>query len=349
MLVLACVLTHSLDLSAQTTPRWRLQNRLQATYEFDNNIREAPQQLLDPLQDSSFRLQFHARAVRTDQRSRLDFAYRGGLQTYFRYSFENKLINELRGSVLLRLGTWAVGARTSGRLKLYLNDELDYATGVAEAYVLFPPRQPLRLEVAAVTSGVNYRHFSAFDYRQEHLRLRLSRTWSKHVNTSLALTVGRMLYTRVVTEAGPEDPLASFTELDLRDRNYRVHLQLNYSHRWLINLSYLFEYNDSQAPVFDYSRHQVIVLLGMPLRRGLWLRGYAGLQFKHYPAPSLGVFPIELDPERNESSYVVADLSKDLSAHVTALLRVAYHNNESNVRGLFYRKTLVTLGFDFRF
>ena len=61
------------------------------------------------------------------------------------------------------------------------------------------------------------------------------------------------------------------------------------------------------------------------------------------------VFPSDIDPERDESNFIILDLSKDFNPHLTALVRLGLYDNESVIRDLFYRKVLLTAGFDVRF
>lgn len=119
----------------QKKPKWRVKNRLQLSYEFDNNIRENPSDSLDRIEDSSARFLFSSKASRSGEKIALRFAYQGGLQTYFQHSIENKLINGIRATAILNLQKFRVGLRGAGRLKIYLNDILDYSTGSLESFV----------------------------------------------------------------------------------------------------------------------------------------------------------------------------------------------------------------------
>ena len=72
------------------------------------------------------------------------------------------------------------------------------------------------------------------------------------------------------------------------------------------------------------------------------------LQRKRYLVPSSPVSLPELDPEREQSNHAVVDLSRSLSGEASLVLRLAYHNNETPVRGLFYSKLLLFTGFEVR-
>ncbi|NIR51841.1 hypothetical protein GWN42_03470, partial [candidate division KSB1 bacterium] len=117
---------------AQDKPKWRIKNRLQGSYEFDDNIFESTSESRDNVEASSLRFLFHSKAFRNSPQLRLSFSYRSGLQTYFQNEIENKLINDFDFGTAFRLNKFAFGVRGSGRLKIYLNHDLDYVTGGAE-------------------------------------------------------------------------------------------------------------------------------------------------------------------------------------------------------------------------
>jgi len=66
----------------QNNGKWRIKNRLQTSYEFDDNIRENTTDSLKK-NDSSLRFLFHSRASRSGANTRLTFSYQGGLNLIF--------------------------------------------------------------------------------------------------------------------------------------------------------------------------------------------------------------------------------------------------------------------------
>jgi hypothetical protein len=168
---------------------------------------------------------------------------------------------------------------------------------------------------------------------------------SSRFSSTFEIAFRRIHYQRTLF-FNPEEPNFGLRQ---RDDNYKVFFQLNYTKRFLVNLSYTFQHNNSNTDVYSYDRHQIILVFGTPLVSGIWLRGYGAYQNKRYTEASIPMFPSELDPERDESNFFILDLSKDVNPGLTALLRMAFYNNESIIRSRFYRKLLLTAGFDFRF
>lgn len=329
----------------QERSEWRIKNRLQTTYEFDNNIREFSADTLDKIGDSSFKFIFHSKAARLGKKSRLLFSYQGGLQTYFQNPIENKLINEFNGVWSYAIHSFMLGFQGEGRLKIYLNDIFDYATGAGEVFIQLPPVFKFRNQFAFQVSGLNYQNFTIFDYAENQFAWSLSRQLASRLSGQLTLSTARIHYDRLLLRFAPPDTL-TFRQ---NDQFYQAQVQLNYSESFLINFNYKFQYNNSNNPEFDYYNHQLILIFGFPLPRNFWLRSYGALQFKHYKQTIPREIPRDIDPEREESSFFIMDLSKDLNQNLTALIRFAYYDNESVIRSRFYRKALLSVGADYRF
>ena len=94
---------------------------------------------------------------------------------------------------------------------------------------------------------------------------------------------------------------------------------------------------------------QLYLLFGCNPAPAWLLRAAFMLQHKRYLLPSSPISLPELDPEREQSNYAVLDLTRNLSSQASWLLRLAYHNNETPVRGLFYQKLLLYSGLELRF
>lgn len=347
-LVPLCFLLLLLTSALAQNGTWRIRNRLQTTYEFDDNIREAATDTVDRIQDSSLRLLFHSRASKTGEKLRLTFSYQGGLQTYFENTIENKLINEVDASLAHSINPFVIGARAFGRLKLYLNDEFDYATGYASAFLRLPPWSGFVGEISFTREGLNYQNFSNFDYQADELQLIVTRNLASRLTGRLEVMASQIDYEipQIICRAGEQFQILNDNQ---QDDNLRLSLQLNYTRAFLLNLKYLFQYNDSNSCGYSYHKHQFVVIFGLPLPHKMWLRGYGALQFKDYSEEVPAFFPTDLDTERDQSNFFIVDLSKDLTPGLSAILRTAYYNNESVIRSRFYRKLLLTFGFDFRF
>lgn len=342
-----CALFSSPGYSFQN--KWRIKNRLQTGFEHDSNIRESVEDSANTLSDTSLRLLFESRATRFGPKNQFKLTYRGGLQAYSEHNIENKLINELQGRAAFKVAKFVVGAQVNGKLKLYLNDILDYSSGGASAFTQFPAVLNVQPRLTFGLRNVHYQNFSAFDYSEIYLSWAASKKLGKRTAFTATLTAARTDYDRFALTFDEVNSTFLFDRERQRDHAYAAKLQLNYSKRYLLNLSYAFQHNTSNSFGYGYNRHQLTVVFGVPLPRQVWLRGYGALQIKHYRDENLPVFPTDIDTEREESNFFIIDVSKDLTPSLSALTRFAYYDNESIIRGRFYSKSLLTLGLDFRF
>lgn len=348
LLLLFLILRFYSDAFGQQPGKWRVKNRLQTSYEFDNNIRENPSDLQANIDDSSLRFIFHSQASRTNPRSRFTFSYQGGLQSYLQNSIENKLINDVQFSGSRKLGRALAGVRGRGRLKLYLNDVLDYSSGSIELFFRPPNIFNFGNEFALKASGIAYQNFPAFDYSANEFRWSVSRKLSSRLIGAFILSGTEVKYDRPALSFNPVDSLR-VNNFDQKDRLLNAQWQLNYTKSFLVNFKYLFQYNNSNSFGYSFFKHQFVLILGFPVTRTIWLRGYTLFQFKNYSEKAIPIFPTDVDTEREESNFFVLDISRDFKPNLTALVRFAYYNNESIIRSQFYRKLLITTGFDFRF
>ena len=334
--------------TAQSTSKWRIKSRLQASYEFDNNIREISNDSLTTI-DSSLKLAFKTRASRRTSRTQLSLSYRGGWQTYFKNSIENKLINDLQVVVAFDVQKFVLGARGNGRLKMYLNDILDYSSGAAELFLRLPPFSKISNELAFSVSDLNYDNFTNFDHSGKQFQWKLSSKVTKYLMSSIQLRRHQIEYNRDAVRFNFESGELESILRKQTDDGLSVTMRLNYIKKFLVNFSYSYRHNDSNSFGFGYKKHQLAFIFAAPLFKGTWLRGYFAGQIKKYKENEIPTTPLDADPEREESNFFILDLSKDLRPDMTFLLRVAFYNNESVLRSRFYRKTLVTTGFDLRF
>lgn len=337
-------------LHSQSGPSWRIKNRLQTSYEYDDNIRESPDSdSLKNLTDSSYKILFHSRASRKTQTSLFRLNYHGGLQNYFNNSIENKLINELSGYALFSSQNIQFGLNASGRLKIYLNDILDSASGSAEAFLVLPKIYKLTNKLALKTGGLDYKDFSIFNYRTSNISWTVSRSLNNKLSLQLILDNEKINFDRNAIDNNFDAKSINSEFIKQSDDQLGLKLNLNYTKSLLVNFSYLFKNNNSNSFGYSYNKHQFVLILGLPLTRSFWLRGYGTIQIKKYDERSLPVFLTDIDTEREESNFFILDISKDISPNLSGLLRMAFYNNESTIRSRFYNKLLLTGGIDFRF
>ncbi len=334
---------------SQNSSLWRTKTRLQVGYEFDNNVRENPTDSLANVEDSSARILFHSRLSRRDRHTNLRLEYQGGLQTYLNNSLDNKLINDLSAFFLMKAGAFQFGLRSNGRLKVYLSDDLDYASGKAAVFFQPPRVFGFGAEVAAGVAGLEYENFTIFDYATVRYEWSVFRNLAPQLRWRASVAREVLDYERASLRFdAPANNLLIGDDLQ-EDRAWQIRTEVDFTREFLLNVAYSFKHNNSNSFGYDYTRHQFTLLFAVSMFDRVWLRSLAAVQLKRYAQKSLPIFPIDADPEREQSNFIIIDVSRDLNDVLSAILRFSYYSNESIVRNRFYDKTLLTLGFDFRF
>lgn len=317
---------------------WLLSNRLQVGGEHDDNIFESSAR---PTSAYSGRLLFSSRADRSWQRSQLSVAYSGGLQTYASHTVENKLTNEANAETRWNVSRWCqLRGAVNGTLKIYLNDQYDYGTtqSTLSASLQLPQRFSLTLSTA--TARLDYADSDFFDFMSRSYGVTLRRQLAGWLTAEGGVNHSRLNYLRYVY---------LLDNAKQRDRQNGAAVRFVIGRKFLVNISGEWQRNNSNNAGYDYERWR-LSLIGAVRLSPRWLLRIAALrQHKKYLEAQRPLNPIELDAERNESNFIVADLSYDLSSQVGWLLRVSYYDNEAAFRGLFYQKTVLFSGVEYRF
>jgi len=325
---------------------WLLSNRLQAGGEHDDNIFESSAR---PTSAYSGRLLFSSRADRSWQRAQLFLAYSGGLQTYASHSVENKLTNEASAEARWNVSRWCqLRGALNGTLKIYLNDRYDFGTTQSALNVALLMPRNWTLKLSATTARLDYAESDDFDFLSRAFGATARRPISGWLIAEGGAHFSRLEYLRFAFDYAPFG-FWSPTDEKQRDSQTSIHARLIIGRRFLVNLSGEWQRNSSNSLGYDYERWRFSLIAALRLHSKWLLRIAALRQHKKYLEALPPILPIELDTERNESNFVVADLSYDLSSHLGWLLRASYYDNEAAIRGLFYQKTVLFSGIEYRF
>ena len=325
------------------------QTRLQIGLETDSNIRETPSAALAA---RSLRLLVQTRKPGRNTWRSVSFQQASALQIYWDHPEENKLVSELRVGNGGTLGPLRLNASAWGRLKLWLNDIFDYGTGGLRVDISAPLRRRLSLTTELHVSTLDYAELDGFDSRDLGFGAGVVVTHGRR-RFGATLRWQHIRFERSAVAADfAQDPIYVFLPQQQTDRLATAEIYANNNGRILARLSYELQQNDSNSYGFSYWRHRVQLLLGTRLWDQVMLRLLAAGQFKRYVdtlPPGAPTLPRDLDTEREQSNFIVADLSRPLTATMNLVLRLAWYNNETPLRSRFYRKRLATLAVEARF
>lgn len=347
VLPLCVLLMTNGTLLAQNQRGWVHRSRVQLGVEYDDNIKETRS---NPLSAPSMLIMFHYTGRRAYSAvGHVQLSYRGGYQGYWNHPDENKLINDISGEATRSLAPgWCLGVQARGRLKFFLNNNIDYYIGNASIYSILNLPAQLSSTLTLTYESLDYALERMFDFSGAYARLSFERAFGRWIMLSLFSNYQRRVFGRMAFDYSPESGMWSAQAPEQVDNTGCLGLQIECRRVILLYLTYTYESNISNSYGFDFDRHRLQALLGSNLCAGVMLRIYAALQRKRYSDDLGPFFPLELDTEREESNFLIVDLSRDIGA-LSLILRTALYDNESPIRELYYSKLTSSLSFEFKF
>ena len=325
---------------------WKWGNRVQVGLERDSNIFE------------SSRFRTAAAAGRFVLRSRLDRAwpkltfsgsYAGGLQAYPEYAREHKITNQLDLGLRWRLAPrWQLSGRAAGFLKLYFEAPLDFAHTLTEAQLDAILNRRFSASLSLRSFGLDYAASDVFDFSGRNVALVVHTKVLGRAVADFGARLGHLKFRRPAYAVSP-DGFFVVQASRQEDQLFGASLRLSWRKGGLWQLIADWQQNASNSYGNSYSQFRISTVAGWRPARRVLLRLAALLQFKHYTDTLPPALPIELDAERNESNFLVADISLDATRHFAWLLRLAFYDNESSIRNVYYRKLLFFAGAEYRF
>lgn len=327
--------------------KWRLAHRLQGGWEYDSNIYETSAQRTT---SGSARFLLSTRGDRRNERWQINYAYAAVLQNYPGYGDENKLSHDLGGQIAVRLWRWLqLSSKANGTLKLYLENTADYATTLANLTASINLPHMIFADLSFETGQLDYAKTGIynfdFTFRGAELALRRTLTPSSTLETTLNRRVVR--YDRQARAYGPTQQLEDKAELQ-RDVLTTFRTAMTYGRKLVTQIVLEAQINRSNSFGYDYNRFRASGLLGFRPARNWLLRAAGTLQRKRYRDDLARLNIRDLDTEREQSNFLVIDISRDFSDEISLIARAAVYNNESTVPGVFYRKMLYFTGLEIR-
>jgi len=327
--------------------KWQLSHRLQGGWEHDSNIYEASSQLTIKASGSA-RFLLSTRGDRRNNLWQIHYDYAAALQTYPGFGNENKLSHDLNGLAGVRLKSWLqVSAKANATLKFYLENVADYGTTSGNLTVsVFLPHQ-ITVSLGGETGQLDYAAEDDFDFTFRGLDLGLRRALSSSGLLEAALNRRAFRYQRPAQAYGENQTLLLKSHAQ-RDALTTLRVALTYGRKIVTQIALETQANRSNSFGYDFKRLRVSGLLGFRPARGWMLRAAGLLQNKRYRDDLAQLNLRDLDTEREQSNFLVVDLSRDLSAEISLVTRAAFYDNESTVPGIFYRKILYFTGVEIR-
>jgi hypothetical protein len=324
----------------------QVNNRLQAGWEQDDNVFEA---LRRPVASSSFRLLYDGRGRMHSGRWAAQLGYQGGLQIYQQVEKENKLINDLRLDLTLKISDrLQFGGQGYARLKLFLNRPDDYALGRWQIFLQGRVPAAVTIRAGYAEEAMDYATTDFYSYYSPGFFLNLQRGLGRGWTLSPQLTWSSPQFDRSAFKSSAAHNFLPAAHRQ-KDGLLTAGLGVDWVHSsLLVSLLFRNEHNSSNSYGYSYDR-QVVTLSFVKNFAGFFLRGYGGWQKKNYLDDLLPFYPLQLDTEREENNFLVLDLSREVTSFMVVLLRAAWYENESPWASLYYQKRLLSLGTELKF
>lgn len=339
----------SLACGSWAQPSWKIEHRLQAGGEADNNIFETATNTIGTI---ASRLFYTGRLRHQSASILLGASYAGGLQLYAGYPTEHKTIHEATASLLYRLNGWIdFSVHLRGAVKLFFDAPLDFAQTTSSAGLGLHLPAALYTRLLLTSGRADFADSDHFDTENRGLTLLLRRAFASRFVLETTLFYTRLEYVRPALELAIEQgsPVLRPLPFPQRDTQRGGLFRLGFGRRYLARFTLEYLDNDANSYGFSYRQWRISILLGLRLGR-LWTARFAAMrQFKSYREDIAPILQRALDPESDENNFAVADLSYDYTARLTYLLRLSFYKNEAVQRGRFYRKTQLFIGAEYRF
>jgi len=325
--------------------KWKLSHRLQGGWEYDSNIFESSSRRAA---SGSARFLLNTRGERRSTGWQAQYHYSAALQAYSGYRNENKLSHEASGALGARLQPWLhLAAQANGTLKFYLENAADYGatSGNTTASFFLPAR--FVAEVSGETGQLDYVATDLYDFTFNGVEMALRRPLS--LSGAIAFSLNRRMLRHERQRLSDDDKLGLVIgPAKQRDALTTVRVAMTYGRKVVAQLAVEAQRNRSNSFGYDFNRLRVSGLLGFRPAAGWMLRAAALAQKKRYRDDLSRLNLRDLDTEREQSNFFVVDLSRDLSAEISAVARAAFYDNESTVPGVFYHKTIFFTGMEIR-
>jgi len=325
-------------------PKWNLSHRFQGGWEYDSNIYESSARRTT---SGSARFLLNTRGDRRSPRWQIQHNYSAALQTYPGYGNENKLSHDLHGQAGVNMKSWLhISAKGSAALKFYLENAADYGATSGSLMASFFLPHNFVADLSGETGQLDYAATDRYDFTFNGVEVALRRRLS--TNSSIEVTLNRraLSYQRRAFEYAGRGLFPRSTTQ--RDALTTVRAAMTYGRKIVMQMALEAQLNRSNSFGYDFNRWRVSGLLGFRPARRWMLRAAGLLQNKNYRDDLSRLNLRDLDTEREQSNFLVVDLSRDLSAEISLVSRIAFYDNESTVPGIFYRKTLYFAGVEIR-
>ena len=194
----------------------------------------------------------------------------------------------------------------------------------------------------------DFETFHNFDYVSHSPGVRFRRRLGSFSAASMAYTFTRRTFERTISVPGEDGDLVSVDERQL-DNLHQFEIAVNYARGMLLNFSWSLLRNSSNNYGFSYWNHRFTLLFADRLPGKVFLNAYLFFELKRYSDATGLPLLVDILTEENDNNGAVVKLSRELGASLEASLTAAIYRNESSIRELNFRKSVISSALTVRF
>ena len=329
---------------------WRWRSRLDLAYVRDSNVFESFTE--DQADDTGRLLLDVSGSGRVIHPIAVSFQYKGGIEGYRQYSDENRMIHDgkitCNAPLFRRL---SAGLTVQGKTKTFFQTTRGYQISSISPVLRCSLPIGFRLSLIYSHAFLNYSQGTYFDTRYQNGGLLLEYTPFHELAVDIRWSMGTFTYDRNAFEYEFVDTAYQWMDRGekQKDRFQEIAVYLEIYHWGLLRVGGSYQWNHSNSYGYSYDCPELHLMFAKELPWNMMLRFYGTLRWKRYRDELLPLLQIRPDAENEESSFLVADLCRDIFKDCSLRFRFGWYRNESPFRSYYYQKNLISFGLTQRF
>jgi hypothetical protein len=323
----------------------RTQNRVQFGLEQDNNVLES---LSHAKSDQSARLLLSSRAWWQHSFAQIAFSGQAGLQGYRQIETEHKTIQQILLSCRFDVLGTRLGVKGWMRNKAYFNKNHDYSVLGGAPFWSASLFDIHSLSVGLETEQLTYSSFPRYNSHRLEFTGRWSTRLSRQLSISAMIINDRYRVNRPALRVQPTSLTWQTLDEDLENRETRLGISMDWFSDWLMQAFLFYGANRSNSQGAAFRRWIVSVNMSREFKTVL-VRLLIHLQNKTFTDDHFPDLPLDIDTEREESNFVIFDLSFPVFSNTTLVGRMSWYRNESPFPFYYYDKVLFDTSLEYRF
>ena len=323
----------------------RAQNRVQIGLEQDNNVLES---LSHAQSDQSARLLVSTRAWWQHSHGQVSLSGQAGLQGYRQIHNDHKSIQQLMMTSRFNVSGIRLGIKGWVRNKVYFNKNHDYTVWGGAPFWSVPFFDIHTVSVGVETERLVYSSFPRYNYHRLGVTGLLRTRLSRQLLISALIIDDRYRVNRPALEYHSTSFTWQTLGEDLENRETRVGMSVDWYRGWLLQASMFYGNNRSNSQGFAFRRWILSLNMSREFKTVL-ARLLIYLQNKTFTDDHFPALPVDIDSEREESNFIIFDLSFPVFSSTTLSSRISWYRNASPFPVYYYDKVLFDIGLEYRF